>query len=287
MLRHGGRGRAWPTVLGAGLDAGLDAGLELALGSACAGCVAPGRALCGGCEQALPRTASAAWPTPTPPGLVRPAAAGEYAGTLRSLVLAHKEHGRLALARPLGRVLAAAVVDAWLAAEAGRVLPVTGAPPVTPALVLVPVPSHPAVVRGRGHDPVLRTAQAAAAALRRDGLPARVVPVLRVVQRPQDQAGLDAAARMRNLQGRFAARAGTVHGTRGREVVLVDDVVTTGATLLEAQRALESVGASPIGAATVAATRRRVVLQRAVPPGAGGRGGGDTRGEPKRFTSVT
>src|SRR5215207_8613520 len=90
----------------AGVLAGLDAGLELALGSACAGCRAPGRTLCRRCDRSLPTRAASAWPSPSPPGLVRPAAAGEYAGTLRALVLAHKEHGRLALARPLGRVLA-------------------------------------------------------------------------------------------------------------------------------------------------------------------------------------
>ena len=126
---------------------------------------------------------------------------------------------------------------------------------------MVPVPSHPAVVRARGHDPVLRTAQAAAAVLRSRGLPARVVPLLRVAERPEDQAGLDARARRQNLHGRFAARA-SARGTAARRdgaVLLVDDVLTTGATLREAQRALEAAGTVPVGAATVAATRRRVL----------------------------
>jgi predicted amidophosphoribosyltransferase len=267
----------------AGLGACLDAGLELALGSTCAGCGVPGRALCRPCERSLPSTASVAWPTPTPPGLVRPAAGGEYAGTLRALVLAHKEHGRLALARPLGRVLAAAVADTWLAAEPGRALPTARrrevADPPRPgrSLLLVPVPSHPAVVRERGHDPVLRTALAAAASLRRAGLPARVGPLLRVTDRPQDQAGLDAEARARNLHGRFAARAGAHRVRHLREVVLVDDVVTTGATLREAQRALEAAGTTPVGAAAVAATRRRLVANRRT---------GTTRPEPERSTSA-
>jgi len=110
--------------------------------------------------------------------------------------------------------------------------------------------------------------QVAAARLRSGGLDTRVVPLLRVAQRPDDQAGLDAAARFRNLRGRFTARAGP--GWRGwpgwpaaatnpaLEVVLVDDVVTTGATLREAQRALEVEGVLPVGAAAVAATRRRL-----------------------------
>ena len=145
---------------------------------------------------------------------------------------------------------------------------------------MVPVPSHPAVVRARGHDPVLRTAQAAAAVLRSRGLPARVVPLLRVAHRPEDQAGLDAAARARNLRGRFAARpdAGRWAGSQvDGEVVVVDDVITTGATLREAQRALEAGGTVPVGAAAVAATRRRVVPAP--------RGGPDTRSGPNRSTS--
>jgi len=157
------------------------------------------------------------------------------------MVLAHKEQGRLALARPLGRLLAVAVSDVVVAPAAG--------------IDLVPVPSHPAVVRERGQDPLLRIARAASAELRRTGADARVQRLLRVPgRRPGDQAGLDAAARAANLAGRFSSR-GTADG--GRCVVLVDDVITTGATLREAQRALEEVEISPVGAATVAATHRR------------------------------
>jgi predicted amidophosphoribosyltransferase len=170
---------------------------------------------------------------------------GEYADPLRRLLLDHKEHGRLALARPLGRLLAVAVLDVWRAAEGDRWPPV---------LDLVPVPSHPAVVRSRGHDPLLRLTRQAAGALRGDGARVRVKAVLRVTARPGDQADLGAVARAANVHGRFAARPRWV---ADRPVVLVDDVVTTGATLREAQRALEAVGTTPIGAATVAATRRR------------------------------
>jgi predicted amidophosphoribosyltransferase len=270
--------RRWTTVVRSGLRTSADAGLELALGSGCAGCGAPGRVLCGRCDRGLPTRAAPAWPTPSPPGLVRPAATGEYAGTLRALVLAHKEQGRLALAGPLGRLLSLAVADAWRVAGTGRALPCGPLAGSAPRLILVPVPSHPAVVRERGHDPVLRMTRAAAGRLRAAGFDARVVPLLRVAGRPEDQAGLDAAARFRNLEGRFVARART--GRAGAdpavEVVLVDDVVTTGATLREAQRALEEAGVVPIGATAVAATRRRLASPT-VP----------TRGtEPKRSTSV-
>lgn len=232
----------------------IDAWLDLLLGSCCTVCGAPGRALCHPCTTALPTRAEQAWPTPTPPGLVPPWTTGEYAGAVRTLVLDHKEHGRLALARPLGRLLAVAASAAWDSEQAGRhrSAAATGAPGI---LRLVPVPSHPAVVRGRGQDPLLRLTQHAAAELRRWGTAATVCPALRVVARPGDQAGLDARQRAANVAGRFRVKDHV--GRDGGPILLVDDVITTGATLREAQRALEEDDLPPFAAATVAATRRR------------------------------
>ena len=226
-----------------------DAWLDLVLGSACTVCALPGRTLCAPCEAALPTQARAAWPTPTPAGLVRPSSTGEYADALRVLVNEHKERTRLELAAPLGRLLAAAVLETVRAATAADGVPAR--------LALVPVPSHPAVVRRRGHDPVRRMSRVAASRLRALGLRVRVLPLLATVTRPEDQAGLGAEARAANLSGRFVAR-----GRRPSvPVVLVDDVITTGTTLREAQRALEAAGIHPIGAATVAATRRRTPVR--------------------------
>jgi len=239
-----------------------DAFLDLLLGSSCLLCGTPGRVLCPRCDASLPVRAGPAWPTPVPTGLVRPSSTGEYADALRTLVVEHKEHTRLALAAPLGRLLAAAVLDADAAAGGGG---------RDTDLVLVPVPSHPAVVRARGHDPVRRMALAAAGRVRRSGRGARVMPLLAVVARPEDQAGLGAAARAANVSGRFRMRPQARIGQDARpRVVLVDDVITTGFTLREAQRALEAAGLDPVGSATVAATRRRRPL---VPlPGPGSRG---------------
>jgi predicted amidophosphoribosyltransferase len=229
----------------------LDGSLDLFLGSRCAGCSAPGRAFCARCRALLPSSAATAWPSPTPDGLALPVATGEYAGMLRALVLAHKEHGRFALAEPLGVLLATAVEEVRRARAVG------------PVLVLVPVPSVPSVVRARGHDPLLRTVRAAAAVLRRRGVRTSVVPVLRVSGRPEDQAGLDATERAQNLAGRFVVRSGAAPALR--TVVLVDDVITTGATAREAQRALEAAGTEVTGIAVVAATRRRVLGAGAQP----------------------
>ncbi len=234
----------------------LDAWLDLVLGCSCSVCGSPGRVLCRRCEASLPRGARAAWPTPTPRGMVRPSAAGEYADALRRLVVDHKEHGRLGLARPLGELLAVAVLDTCRTAG-DLSLPAVG--PVG----LVPVPSHPSVVRSRNHDPLLRVARVAARAVRREGLRVRVLPVLRVTTRPADQAGLDTASRSANVRGRFALRRG-VRVTA--PVVLVDDVVTTGATLREAQRVLEEAGVVVLGAAAVAATRRRHAVAEPLHP---------------------
>lgn len=220
-----------------------DAVLDLLLGSSCAACRLPGRALCRSCEDALPSGGAPAMPTPTPPGLAPVFAGGAYDDALKRLVNAHKERGRLALARPLGGVLAAVVSD------------LVPAGPV----VLVPVPSSRPVVRGRGHDPLLRVARSAAGVLRARGRTANVRRLLVPARRPQDQAGLDHRARSENLRGAFRA---VLPAPRGA-VVVVDDVVTTGATVREAQRALEEAGTLVTGIAALAATRRRSLPLRA------------------------
>ena len=204
--------------------------LDLVLPRDCAGCGVPGRTVCRACRSDLVGEPFVHVPTPAPPGLPPVVAAAAYGGVVRSLLLAHKERGRTTLVVPLGALLAAA------------------ARAYGPGVVLVPVPSSPAAVRARGHDHARRLA---AAAGRRCGLPAE--PLLRGARAVADQSGLDAAGRSANLHG--ALRAG--HRARGRAVVVVDDVVTTGATLAEAARALQEAGAHVCGAAVVAATRLR------------------------------
>ncbi|MFT4262258.1 MAG: ComF family protein [Nocardioides sp.] len=226
-----------------------DAALDLLLGSSCVGCGRAGRLLCAGCRDALPTTAYLAWPTPTPPGLVPPFATGAYDATLRSLVLGLKEHRLLALSRPLGLLLARSVVALLEATEpVGRV-------------VLVPVPSRSASVRARALDSTWVITGLAARTLRAGGHDAVAHRLL--VTRPGvvDQAGLDAAARQANLAGSMTCPTPALRRLARRSprasIVLCDDVVTTGATAREAQRALAAVGLSPLGVAAVAATRKR------------------------------
>ena len=174
---------------------------------------------------------------------------------------AHKERSALGLTRVLGERLALAVLA--LLAERADEDPRAAGP-----LLLVPVPSARRAVRERGFDAGLALARAAARRLP----DARAAPLLRPARRVADQSGLGAAERQANLAGAFRVGRGRpwVAGPGGWafppvpgagppsvRVVLVDDVVTSGASLTEAARALRAGGVAPLGAATVAATVRR------------------------------
>ncbi|MGW0203626.1 ComF family protein, partial [Nonomuraea sp. NPDC003201] len=110
--------------------------------------------------------------------------------------------------------------------------------------------------RHRGHDPVGRLAVLAAGRLRAWGLRAEAWPALVQARRVADQAGLSSAERSSNLAGSLQVRR-AAKGPPAACAVLLDDIVTTGATLVEAARALSSAGVRVPLAATVAATRRR------------------------------
>lgn len=231
----------------------VDAAADLLLGSACLGCSHPGRPWCARCEQSLPGAGERRMPRPCPSGLAPAFSAGDYEGALRSLIVAHKERQLLSLARPLGQCLAASVA---------AVLHTRGAAPRVP-VVLIPVPSRPSVVRARGHDPTHAISRRAARLLERSVADrhVRTARLLRVRSGVTDQAGLNATERRANLAHSLTVRPralARLARTRGPAyLVLCDDVLTTGATAREAQRALEAVGLTVLGVATVAATRRR------------------------------
>lgn len=110
-------------------------------------------------------------------------------------------------------------------------------------VLLVPVPSARRAVRARGHDPARRIALAAAGELRRAGMPARVVAVLRQRRGVADQSGLNSRQRLDNLAGALTVVPGGGRLLAEGLVVLVDDLMTTGASLAEAARAVREVRA--------------------------------------------
>ena len=218
----------------------LDALGDLVLGSRCPGCEVPALGWCPRCRRRL------AGLTPAPvtrqsrdfPVTV---AAGEYAGALRNVILTAKEKGGLAYLPLLAGLLADAVSTLVAQCE------------VAPALVtLVPVPSARARVVERGLDLTADLSRRAAAVLRAGGHPARVSRAIALCRQPRAQAGLDSVARALNSRGAYRWSE-PAEGA----VVVVDDVVTTGATLCAVGTAARVAGVCLLGAATIAETRRR------------------------------
>jgi len=212
---------------------------ELVIGACCPGCGVPGMGACAACTALLTGVRPFLVPG-LPESLPAVSAAGVYADTLRRVLLSAKERGALGVVPLLGGRVAAAVALLALEVDLGG------------GLVLVPVPSTPSQVAARGIDLTASLARQAAMRLRAAGLPVRVKRGLAQVRQPQDQAGLNRDQRQANLAGAFRPAGVVPSGP----VVVVDDIVTTGATLAEAVRACRAAGRDVVGAAVVAATTR-------------------------------
>ena len=180
-------------------------------------------------------------------------AAARFEGVLRSAVTAYKDEDRRDL-RPLLADALAQGLSAALATE-----PVLRHASATGERVLVvPLPTARSARRRRGDDPVGDLARSAVDRVRgADAVPLAVAPVLAHVRAVSDQARLGRAARRDNLAGAIGVTSAGRDAVRGSLCVLADDVVTTGATLTEAARALRAVGARHVVAVAVAATPRR------------------------------
>ena len=210
-------------------EAALDA-LALLIPVSCAGCDRADRALCDGCRDRLVASPVIHRLRADEPTSLPVVAAFAYDGVVRRVIIAFKDGERPGLARALGPALAAAAV--MLHHELGGV-------PDDLTLCALPGTS----IARRGYRPVELLARAA-------GL--RLEDLL-VAHGGAAQKQLSAIER----EGNARARLGLARPVAGRHVVLVDDVVTTGASLRAATDVLEHAGARVLGAVVLAATPAR------------------------------
>lgn len=218
--------------------------------ASCAGPIAAGDGLCARCfAQLVPITAPlclvlgipfdaglgedavSAEALADPPPFARARAAVRYGAVAQSLSARLKYGDRTELATFCARLMAGAGHEFW----GGRPL-------------LVPVPLHMSRLRFRRYNQSLLLARSLGRQLALDVDPFLV----RRHRKTRSQIGLSGDGRTRNVQGAFLAHADTVIRLRGRRVVLVDDVYTTGATVKAVTQALLRGGAENVDVLTFA-----------------------------------
>ena len=229
--------------------------LDLAFPARCPGCGREGPPICAACLPALdarlerPAGISIGLPSDLPPAILQLEWCAPFGGLVRRALHQLKYGGETRLAGPLG----AAIARRWARVAAG-------------GDVLVPVPVHADRARQRGYDQAELIARAAAGDL---GLPCAAI--LERARATVAQFDLDRATRATNVRGAFRLKDRPVGGgdrrpttdgrattdlpLAGRWIVLVDDVVTTGATLSACAAPLIAAGAVGVSAVTVARER--------------------------------
>jgi ComF family protein len=213
--------------------------LDVALPANCVGCGAEGPPICARCEPALdarlrsPVGVPIGLPGELPEPLLQLEWCAPFHGVTRDALHAVKYAGEQRLAEPLGR----AVARRWAKAGVG-------------AELITNVPVHEARYRTRGYDQAELIARHAAREL---GMP--FASLLRRSRATIAQFDLDRRDRARNVRGAFEVRPTSREHVRGRWVLLIDDVVTTGSTLAACATALHDAGAIGVSAVTVARER--------------------------------
>lgn len=253
--RHRGERRqrlllAWDMLAGAAADV-----VALALPVECVCCGKEDLVLCSGCERRLrmltrhPFRAESGAPAlmDTDGSVILPVvAAGIYREELSQSILAFKRHGQGQLRRVLSKILAGTLAAAY--AETGR-------------MVLVPVPTSGSAYRKRGFSPVHLLLPCTRRCI--NGRHPHCLDALRKVRNRGNgvglaggQKGLGRGDRSRRVRGSMrSARGARGRALRGQQCIIVDDVLTTGATLAEAARAIHEAGGIVRGAVVLAVTR--------------------------------
>jgi ComF family protein len=181
-----------------------------------------------------------------PPEFERAVAYAVYQDELREMVHLLKYERMSSVARPLGRMLARAIE--MVEGEAGR------------DLLVVAVPLFPSKERERGYNQAVLLSDAALFELKKSRPEWRLQAAHGVIRRVKDtrsQFELTPKGRRRNLQGAFVVADGSA--LKGREVLLVDDIYTTGATARACARVLRRAGASKVWVATVSRAQPEMV----------------------------
>lgn len=292
--------KLWTTTTAVRTRAALADFAALLFPTECVGCGLPDASLCADCSAAFrsetvrpfraegaaealperyplrpdPRAGDESEPLPV-------VSAGIYSGRVAQVVLAFKNHGHTDLAPQLLAALAGALHHAARTLPGSdppvRAAPMTG----TADVLLVPVPGKGSSFRGRGYDPlglllhrlarrkllpeatavgVILTYTHRAALLHMHSLPTG--------KTSSGQKGLGRRKRRISVRGSMRVRRSAERSVAGRSCIIIDDVLTTGATIAEAARALHLAGATVVGAVVVAATSgpRRDEQRSALPP---------------------
>lgn len=210
----------------------LDELLDLLLPVRCLRCAKPPSVLCGNCGAVIAGPGGQ-----VTRGSLQGWSVAAYDAEIAALINHFKENGVTALAKYFGAAMANNI-----------------AANVSEADYLVAPPSRPQASIRRGYQPAALLAKALAKQLRAHGRPVRIINnALALGVDIADQSGLGAQARFANLAGTMRVRVPVI----GKSVILVDDIVTTGATLLECKRALESAGATVKFFSTFAETKAK------------------------------
>lgn len=190
--------------------------------------------LCNPCQEKRPTFAQAV-------------AYGVYENELRGLIHLLKYDGMTEIAKPLARRLATTVAELPIASGAD--------------VLVVPVPLYRTKQRTRGFNHAERIAHSLVAALKRNNREHNWTLARAAMRRQrstESQSRLSPQGRRRNLRGAFAVRDAAL--VKDREVLLVDDIYTTGATAAACTRVLLRAGAKAVWVATVARAQREGVV---------------------------